>query len=111
MASANQPEPQPPINSKFQIPPPEPLNANGNGASPHAAQGAFCSRSNPGTPQPFDNMGLIPPPDMPLESDYLVDFDHEEHEREREILFQDLASDNEDFTRSHEDGWFYSDEG
>ncbi len=46
---------------------------------------------------------------MPAEPD--VDFDDDnEYARERELLMDDLASDNDDFARSDEDGWYYSDE-
>lgn len=56
-------------------------------------------------------MGLVYPPEMPAEPNYDGDYDSEDDARERELLYHDLASDNDDYTRSDEDGWFYSDEG
>ena len=38
------------------------------------------------------------------------DYDYEEVARERELLLDDLASDSDDFCRSAEEGWFYSDD-
>ena len=45
----------------------------------------------------------------PAEPDFVFDDDNE-YARERELLMEDLASDNDDFARSDEDGWYYSDE-
>ena len=55
-------------------------------------------------------MGFVDPPEMLAEPDYDGDCDYEDSAREHELLLNDFASDNEDFTRSDEDGWFYSDE-
>ena len=45
-------------------------------------------------------------PEHPSAADYNDDYD----DRDRQLLLDDLASDNDDFTRSSEEGWFYSDE-
>jgi hypothetical protein len=50
------------------------------------------------------------PPEIPAEPDYDGDFDYEDQASERELLMDDLADDNDDFARSEEDGWYYSDE-
>ncbi len=83
---------------------------SGTQVSSHATSRRSRSRENSNSPQPFDHMDLVHPPEMPAESDHLEDIDCDEHIRERETLYQDLASDNQDFTRSDEEGWFYSDE-
>ena len=64
-----------------------------------------------GTPSShsFDDMDYDPP-EMPAEPEYDGDYDIEEYECERELLMDDLADDNDDFARSDEDGWYYSDE-
>jgi hypothetical protein len=58
-----------------------------------------------------DNMIYIEPPDNPeeRESEYDFDYDHECN-GERELLLSDLASDNDDFSRSNDEGWYYPDE-
>ena len=38
------------------------------------------------------------------------DFDDNEDARERELMFEDHATYNDDFSRSNDEGWFYSDE-
>jgi hypothetical protein len=55
-------------------------------------------------------MGFVDPPEMLAEPEYESDYDFEEDARERELLMDDLADDNDDFARSDEDGWYYSDE-
>jgi hypothetical protein len=60
-------------------------------------------------PAAFDDLGFVYPPEMPAEPDFDFD-DNNESARERELLMEDLASDNDDFARSDEDGWYYSDE-
>jgi hypothetical protein len=39
------------------------------------------------------------------EDEYDIDY-----ERNMELHYQDLASDSEDFARSNDEGWYYSDE-
>jgi hypothetical protein len=58
----------------------------------------------------FHDMGFVDPPEMPAEPDYDGDFDYEDAARERELMLDDLAYDNDDFSRSNDEGWFYSDE-
>jgi hypothetical protein len=55
-------------------------------------------------------MGFVDPPEMPAEPDYDGDYDYEESARERELMLDDLADYNDDFSRSNDEGWFYSDE-
>ncbi len=55
-------------------------------------------------------MGFVYPPEMHAEPDYDGDYDYEESARERELMLDDLADYNEDFSRSNDEGWFYSDE-
>jgi hypothetical protein len=43
-----------------------------------------------------------------IEPDDVIDLT--EMERERELLLDELARDSENFARSSEDGWFYSDD-
>lgn len=125
------------MNSESPIPQPSPESACHNDSdggcrvSPQTVQGASRSVSNAqetektlsnlhppripdrslGTPSShsFDDMGYEPP-EMPAEPDYDGDYDYEEDSRERELLMDDLADDNDDFARSDEDGWYYSDE-
>jgi hypothetical protein len=52
----------------------------------------------------------IDPRDQPAEDDLYDDCGYVDNDRETEILMDDLASDNDDFARSEEDGWYYSDE-
>jgi hypothetical protein len=52
-------------------------------------------------------MDFVYPPEMPAEPDYDDGFDDA---REHELLMHDLADDNDDFARSDEEGWYYSDE-
>ena len=47
-------------------------------------------------------MGFVDPPEMPAEPDYDGDFDYEDDARERELMLDDLADYNEDFSRSNE---------
>ena len=58
----------------------------------------------------FDDMGFVDPPEMPAEPDYDGDFDYEDAARERELMLDDLADCNDDFSRSNDEGWFYSDD-
>ena len=55
-------------------------------------------------------MDFIDPPEFLDEPGYDSDFDYEDDARERELLMDDLADDNDDFARSEEEGWYYSDE-
>ena len=59
---------------------------------------------------PYDDMGFVDPPEMPAEPDYDGDFDYEDDACERELMLDDLADYNDDFFRSNDEGWFYSDE-
>ena len=106
------------MNPESQIPQPSP--ESGGGVAPQTVPRAYRSEStlpNSQTPthshpsHSFDDMGLVYPPEMPAEPNYDGDYDSEDDARERELLYHDLASDNDDYTRSDEDGWFYSDEG
>ena len=58
----------------------------------------------------FEDMGFVDPPETCAEPDYDGDYDYEESARERELMLDDLADYNEDFSRSNDEGWFYSDE-
>jgi hypothetical protein len=71
----------------------------------HRSLGTSSSHSHPS-----DDMGFVDPPEMLAEPEYESDYDFEEDARERELLMDDLADDNDDFARSEEDGWYYSDE-
>lgn len=91
---------------------------SGCGILPQTVQGASRSEaSSPALhppahsfrPAAFDDLGFVYPPEMPAEPDFDFDDDNE-YTRERELLMEDLASDNDDFARSDEDGWYYSDE-
>jgi hypothetical protein len=62
------------------------------------------------SPQPYDDMGFVYPPETYAEPDYDGDFDYEDDARERELMLDDLADYNDDFSRSNDEGWFYSDE-
>jgi hypothetical protein len=55
-------------------------------------------------------MGFVDPPEMPAEPDYDGDYDYKDDARERELMLDDLADYNDDFSRSNDEGWFYSDE-
>ncbi len=55
-------------------------------------------------------MGFVDPPEMPAKPNYDGAFEYEDAARERELMLDDLADDNEDFSRSNDEGWFYSDE-
>jgi hypothetical protein len=52
-------------------------------------------------------MDFVYPPEMPAEPDYDDGYDDA---REHDLLMHDLADDNDDFARSDEEGWYYSDE-
>jgi hypothetical protein len=60
-------------------------------------------------PRTFDDPGFVYPPEMPAEPDFDFATDNEDA-RNYQLLLDDLASDADDFTRSAEEGWFYSDE-
>jgi hypothetical protein len=103
------------MNPESPIPQPAPENACG--VSPQTVQGASRSESILPNPHPpsathpsFDDMGFVYPPEMSAEPDYDGDSDYENDARERELLMDDLASDNDDFARSDDEGWYYSDE-
>jgi hypothetical protein len=113
-------QPSPEKASGCRVSPESVLPQSGCGVSPRAVPGASRSESASPFPHPpthshpspsFDDMGLVYPPEMPAEANYDGDYDSEDDARERELLYHDLASDNDDYTRSDEDGWFYSDEG
>lgn len=63
--------------------------------------------AHPFKSQVFPEPDLVYPPEMPAEPE--DDYDNEDS-RERELLMDELASDTDDFARSDEDGWYYSDE-
>jgi hypothetical protein len=121
------------MNSESQIPQLSPESDGDCGVSPQAEQGASRSEStaqetekdssNLLTPlitdhrslgtspsQPYDDMGFVYPPETCAEPDYDGDSDYEESARERELVLDDLADYNDDFSRSNDEGWFYSDE-
>jgi hypothetical protein len=89
---------------------------SGCGILPQTVQGASSSvdigphpPAHSFRPAAFDDLGFVYPPEMHAEPDFDFDDDNEVA-RERELLLDDLASDADDFTRSDENGWFYSDE-
>lgn len=108
------------------VPNPHPENPqtsteSGCGILPQSVQGASRSDLHPplitdhcslgtSSPHSFDDMGFVDPPEMPAEPDYDGDYDYEESARERELMLDDLADYNDDFSRSNDEGWFYSDE-
>jgi hypothetical protein len=112
--------PEAPI-SRQENPPADTAQApsqSGCGILPQTVHGASRSVAFSPAPHPpahsfrpaaFDDLGFVYPPEMPAEPDFDFDDDHESA-RERELLMEDLASDNDDFARSDEDGWYYSDE-
>ena len=109
------PQPSPESGGGGGVPPQSVLPPSGFGVSPQTVSGASRSESI-SPPQPSyshhscDDMGFVDPPEMPAEPDYDGDFDYEESARERELMLDDLADYNEDFSRSNDEGWFYSDE-
>jgi hypothetical protein len=113
--NSNTPNPSPenPPANTAQLP-----TESGCGILPQTVQGASRSvASSPAShppahsfrPAAFDDLGFVYPPEMPAEPYFDFDDDNE-YARERELLMEDLASDNDDFARSDEDGWYYSDE-
>jgi hypothetical protein len=116
------------MNPESQIPQPSPesgspqtIQESGCGVSPQTVPGASRSDLHPplitahcslgtSSPHPYDDMGFVDPPEMPAEPDYDGDYDYEESARERELMLDDLADYNDDFSRSNDEGWFYSDE-
>lgn len=107
----------PPVADEAQAP-----SESGCGILPQSAGGA----SRPTVPEPASTAAPHPParsfvPDAydfhmaleltrPEETRAEPDYDYEEDVRERELFLDDLASDSDDFHRSAEEGWFYSDE-
>ena len=73
------------------------------------AHTAFRSLGTSSSPS-YEDMGFVDPPEMSAEPDYDGDFDYEDDARERELMLDDLADYNDDFSRSNDEGWFYSDE-
>ena len=57
--------------------------------------------------QVFADPDFVYPPEMPAEPE--DDFDNEDS-RVHELMLDDHASDTDDFARSDEDGWYYSDD-
>jgi len=123
------------MNPESQIPQPSPESDRdrGCGVSPQAVPGASRSESfaqdteksysnllpplitdhsSHGTSSSpsYDDMRFVYPPEMPAEPDYDGDYDYEDDARERELMLDDLADYNDDFSRSNDEGWFYSDE-
>lgn len=49
-------------------------------------------------------MGFVDPPEISAEPDYDGDSDYEDDASERELMLDDLADDNEDFSRSNDEG-------
>ena len=80
------------------------LSSSEPSASTHSATFAVGSRPH----VPYDEPPYIEAKGTNYEPDYESDL--EEAARERELLMDDIASDNDDFARSNEDGWYYSDE-
>lgn len=88
-----------------------------HGSNEHANSGVSTPASSTAPPPPtrsFDpdayNFHMALELTRPEETYAEPDYDYEEDARERELLLDDLASDSDDFTRSDEEGWFYSDE-
>ena len=75
-------------------------------ATAHTAFRSLGTSSSPSC----DDMGFVDPPEISAEPDYDGDSDYEDDARERELMLDDLADYNEDFSRSNDEGWFYSDE-
>ena len=96
------------------------------GVSPQSVQEASCSDfsspASPATPQPLvchsnpdpddylKGLELARLEETHAEPDYDGDSDYEDAARERELMLDDLATYNDDFSRSNDEGWFYSDE-
>lgn len=115
------------MNPEPQIPRPKPTSESGCGVPPQAVPGASRSETSSGCAEDAelpsslitahrslgtsaDDMGFVDPPEMLAEPEYESDYDFEEDAREHELLMDDLADDNDDFARSDEEGWYYSDE-
>ena len=123
--------PQPSPESDCGVPSQTVLPQSGCGVSPQTVQGASRSESSAqddeifssnllpplitdhrslGTSHhSFDDMGFVDPPEMSPPT-YDCDFDYEDAARERELMLDGLADYNDDFSRSNDEGWFYSDE-
>ena len=106
------------MNPESQIPQPSPESDCGGGVPPQTVPEASRSEFTLPTPHPpthshnlhpYEDMGFVDPPEMPAEPDYDGDYDYEESARERELMLDDLADYNDDFSRSNDEGWFYSD--
>lgn len=77
-----------------------------------ATDGQIPEYRVPSALQPGAYSGDLDLPDFPL-AEYdlpLEAFGDDSDDGEYDLLLDDLASDVEDYTRSDEDGWFYSDE-
>ena len=99
--------------------PPQSIQESGCGVSPQTVPGASRSDLHPplitahcfasghvrcapilgtSSPHPYDDM--VYPPETFAEPDYDGDFDFEDAARERELMLDDLADYNDDFSRS-----------
>ncbi len=58
----------------------------------------------------MDSQNNFTEPDDEDEVGYDDESDIDEAERERELLTEELGAYNDDFSRSSDEGWFYSDE-
>lgn len=90
------------MNPESQIPQPSP--ESGCGVPPQTVPGASRSESALSV---FDSMGFVDSPETHAEPDF---DDDNEDARNYDLMLDDLAAANDDFARSDEDGWFYSDE-
>ena len=86
---------------------PEPTNITAESAPspPKAALSRHAYEADP--TDDLIHLHSLYSPDMP-DPDY--DFDFGDDGRDRDLLMDDLASDSDDFARSDEEGWYYSDE-
>jgi hypothetical protein len=97
--------------------PPQSVQESGCGILPQTVQGASRSESTAQDPEksssnllpplltdhrslgtsssPSYDMGFVYPPEMPAEPDYDGDCDYEDDARERELMLDDLADDND----------------
>lgn len=77
-------------------------------------------QTSPGSSPPIQRRHSYQPPiieempDPPEPSDDIfepdLDYDFEEQERQRELQIEESADYNDNFSRSSDEGWFYSDE-
>jgi hypothetical protein len=112
------------MNPENPFPKPEPFSDSGCGVPPQSVQGASRSESadpnfplitahgSLGTSFPVADEFRIGLELARLEQTYAEpDYDDGfDNAREHELLMHDLADDNDDFARSDEEGWYYSDE-